>query len=73
MFFYHVTGFRRYEGTYQGKPYGGYFLYVTFQEAGTEGEKTAEIKIKDKHGYHPRVGDDISVTYGPNGIVAIQK
>lgn len=72
MFFYHVEGFRRYEGTFEGKPYGGYFLYCTHQDKDVEGLKTVEIKVKDKHGYHPRVGDDITVIYGPRGLESVK-
>lgn len=72
MFFYHVEGFRRYEGEFQGKPYGGYFLYCTHKVPDVEGVKTSEIKVKDKHGYEPAVGDDITVVYGPYGIESVK-
>lgn len=71
MFFYEVEGFRRYEGEYEGKKYGGYFLYCTHQRPEVEGRATIEIKVKDKYGYHPRVGDNISVIYGPRGIESV--
>lgn len=72
MYVYEVLGFRKYSGEFEGRKYSGYFLHCSYFREGVEGHAVTEIKVKEKHGYVPRVGDQISVIYGPNGIDKIE-
>lgn len=68
MYMYEVVGFRKYEGEFEGKKYSGYFLHCTHHRDDVEGTAVTEIKVKSKTGYVPRVGDTITIFYGPRGI-----
>lgn len=72
MYVYEVVGFRRYEGEYEGVKYFGYYLHCLHHRDDVEGQAVTEIKVKSKQGYVPRLGDQISVIYGPRGIDRIE-
>lgn len=75
MFEFEVIGFRRYSGEYEGRPFGCYYVHVAgiSTRPGFVGRETQEIKVKDRLGYTPVVGDIIAVTYDRNGICDVQK
>lgn len=75
MFEFEVIGFRRYSGEYEGRAYGGYFVHVAgiSTRDGFFGREVQEIKVKDRFGYKPAVGEIIAVTYDRNGICDVQK
>lgn len=73
---YCVTGFSKYSGEYEGKPYAGYYVHcVSLDDPGKgfEGQRVKELKIKEKIGYVPAVADEILVTYGEYGIEEIER
>lgn len=74
MKIYKVVGFRKYSGEFEGKPYSGYYAHCVTDGAdkGVTGERVQEIKVKNKFGYIPRVGDQIFVTYDEYGIAGIE-
>ena len=74
MFIYQVVGFRKYSGEYEGRKYSGYFLHCVGepQRDDVEGQVVTELKIKEKLGYIPRVGDMIQITYNQYGICDVK-
>lgn len=74
MKIFKVVGFRKYSGEFEGKPYSGYYAHCVTDGAdkGVTGERVQEIKVKNKFGYIPRVGDQIFVTYDEYGIAGIE-
>lgn len=69
-----VVGFRPYSGEYEGRKYSGYFIHAVTEgsDRGVTGERVQELKVKAKHNYTPRVGDQIFVTYDEYGISGIE-
>lgn len=74
MKIFKVVGFRKYSGEFEGKPYSGHYVHCVTDGAdkGVTGERVQEIKVKNKLGYTPRVGDQIFVTYDEYGIAGIE-
>lgn len=74
MKIFKVVGFRKYSGEFEGKPYSGYYAHCVTDgsDKGVTGERVQEIKVKNKFGYIPRVGDQIFVTYDEYGIAGIE-
>lgn len=74
MKIFKVVGFRPYSGEFEGRKYSGYMVHAVTDgsDRGVTGERVQEIKVKAKHNYNPRVGDQISVTYDEYGIADIE-
>lgn len=74
MKLFKVVGFRAYSGEYEGRKYSGYYAHCLTDGAdkGVTGERVQELKIKSRHNYTPRVGDQISVIYDEYGIADIE-
>ena len=74
MRLFKVVGYRKYSGEYEGKTYSGFFVHCVTdgQDRGVTGERVQELKVKQKHNYTPRVGDQIAVTYDEYGIASIE-
>ena len=74
MKIYKVIGFRAYSGEFEGRKYSGYYVQCVTDgsDKGITGERGQELKIKAKHEYTPRIGDQISVTYDEYGICDVE-
>lgn len=73
---YRVVGFSNYSGEFDGRPYSGYYVHCVSQYdpgQGFSGQRVKVLKIKEKVGYVPAVGDDIIVTYGEFGIEEVER
>ena len=76
MKMYRVVGFSKYSGEFEGRAYSGYYVHaVSLDNPGTgfQGQRVKELKIKEKIGYVPAVGDEIGVTYGEYGIEEVER
>lgn len=70
-----VVGFSKYSGEFEGRAYSGYYVHCISEDPvdkGFEGRRVKELKIKEKTGYVPVVGDLIGVTYGEYGIEEVE-
>lgn len=76
MKMYRVVGFSKYSGEFEGRAYSGYYVHCVSLDApgnGFEGQRVKELKIKEKIGYTPAVGDEIGITYGEYGIENVER
>lgn len=74
MKMFKVVGFRPYSGEYEGRKYSGFYAHCVTDgsDKGVTGERVLELKIKAKHNYVPRIGDQITVIYDEYGIASIE-
>lgn len=73
---YRVCGFSKYSGEFEGRAYSGYYVScVSLDDPGKgfEGQRVKDLKVKERVGYIPCVGDEILVTYGEYGIEEIER
>lgn len=76
MKMFSVVGFSKYSGEFDGRAYSGYYVHCISEDPvsqGFEGRRVKELKIKEKIGYVPAVGDQIGVTYGEYGIEEVER
>lgn len=68
---YEVVGYRKCSGTSKntGKPYSGYFVYLSFEQQGVTGKASENVFISDQLGYEPFVGDRIRLNYNARGFL----
>lgn len=71
---YEVVGFRKYEGEYEGRKYAGYYVHciVDSDRTGFIGKEAVEVKVKQKIGYDPQLGDRIIPKYNQYGLCDIE-
>lgn len=69
-----VVGYKHNTGTYQGNPYDNYQVHVVCDSVSDDhvGQFVLIEKIRSKMGYVPRVGDRITLIYGPNGLDRVE-
>lgn len=74
MFEFEVVGFKRYEGEFESRKYGGFYVHCITKSRRPDftGSEARELKIKDRFGYVPHVGDIIHVCYDENGICSLE-
>lgn len=69
-----VVGFRHSTGSFQGNNYDNYMVHVTMAPTRDDhqGQMVMEVKVPARMGYVPRVGDEIILHYGPNGLSRVE-
>lgn len=72
--FANVVGFKHNKGVYQGTPYENYNVHVVcdVDDPGFTGQRVMEVKVRAKMNYIPRVGDQLILHYGPNGLERVE-